>query len=65
MRLMLVCAIAARLPMPIESTAMITSICCQSNARSIRPLTSIRTAIANAASFGAAPMKSVIALGAP
>ena len=64
-RLMLVCAIAAKLPIAIDSTDMITSICCQSPARSISPFTSIRIIIANAASFGAAPMKSVIAFGAP
>ena len=65
MRLMLVCAIAARLPIAIDSTDRITSICCQSTARSSSPLTSRRIAIANAASLGAEPMNSVIAVGAP
>ena len=65
MRLMLVCAIAARLPSSIDATESTTSICCQSSASPDIPSTSRRIVIAKAASLGAPPTSSVIAVGAP
>ena len=65
MRLMFDCAIAVMLPIAMESSARSASICCQSCARPSSPFTSSRTAIANAASLGAEPITSVIAVGAP
>ncbi|MNV79538.1 hypothetical protein D3C71_1730950 [compost metagenome] len=65
MRLRLVWPMAARLPTssePIDSTA---SICCQSIANGSKPSTSSRIVMANAASFGAPPIISVMAVGAP
>ncbi len=65
MRFMLVCAIAARLPISIDPTASTTIICCQSTASPSMPSTSRRIVIAKAASFGAPAISSVTAVGAP
>ena len=65
MRLILVCAIAARLPRAIEPTDSTTSICCQSTAIPSMPSTKSRMVIANAASLGAPAISSVTAVGAP
>ena len=65
MRLRLVCAIAARLPMTSEATASTVSICCQSMASGSNPSTSKRITIPKAASLGAPPIIKVMAVGAP
>ena len=65
MRLMLVCATAARLPTSNEAIASSISICCQSSASGSIPSTSKRIRIAKAASLGAPPISSVTAVGAP
>ena len=65
MRFRLCCAIAAMLPIAIESTAISISISCQSCERTISPLPSMRMTIANAASFGALPISSATGVGAP
>ena len=49
MRLRLVWATAARLPISKEPTASTPSICCQSMAKGNRPCTKIRITIAKAA----------------
>ena len=65
MRLRLVCAMAATLPMMSEATASTASMGCQSPASGSRPSTSRRMAMAKAASLGALPMISVTEVGAP
>ena len=64
-RLRLVCATAARLPINKEPIASKTNICCQSSASGNKPSTSKRMHIAKAASCGAPPIISVTAVGAP
>src|SRR2546427_7664109 len=71
MRLMLLCAIAARLPIAMDSTDRTTSMSCHplgncgvSPESGCRAFTSNRMAIANAASLGPVLMKSVTAEGA-
>ena len=49
----------------MDSTAISTSICCQSGASAGNPFTRSRIAIAKAASFGPDPMISVTGVGAP
>ncbi|MOA65373.1 hypothetical protein D3C78_1917390 [compost metagenome] len=56
---------AVRLPMAIDSTARITSMPCQSATISPRPCTRMRITNTKAASFGAAPIISVIAVDEP
>ena len=65
MRFRLLCAMAARLPTSSEAMASTASICCQSMASGCSASTSRRMMIAKAASSGAAPISSVIAVGAP
>ncbi len=65
MRLMLVCAIAVRLPKASDSTASTISICCQSIAIDGSASTSRRMTMAKVASFGAPPSSSVTAVGEP
>ena len=65
MRLRLVWAIAARLPISNEAMASRASICCQSMARGNKPSTSKRMTKAKAASLGAPPISSVAEVGAP
>src|SRR5205823_11979588 len=72
MRLMLLCAIAARLPIAMDSSDRTTSMSCQplgncgvSPESGCSAFTSSRIAIANAASLGPVLMKSVTAEGAP
>src|SRR5256885_14668458 len=72
MRLMLVCAIAARLPIAMDSTERTTSMsgqplwnCGVSPESGYSAFTSSLIAIANAASWGPVLMKSVTAEGAP
>ena len=65
MRLILVWAMAAKLPMAIDSTARIINIICQSAEATSRPLTNTRMTTAKAASFGALAMSSVTEVGAP
>ena len=64
-RLMLVCEMAIRLPSTIDSTHRMISIPCQSIAVPCSAPESMRSVIANAAIFGAVPISSVIAVGAP
>jgi hypothetical protein len=56
---------AARLPTTSEPTASTISICCQSMASASMPSTSSRIVMAKAANFGAPPIISVTAVGAP
>ena len=65
MRFRFVWAMAARLPSTIEATDRNTIICCHSRPRPIMPSTSSRIVMANAASFGAAPIISVTPVGEP
>ena len=65
MRLMLVWAMAAKLPTAIDSTERISNMFCQSFETTSRPLTSTRMTMTKAASFGALAMISVTAVGAP
>ena len=65
MRLMFVCAMATTLPRTIDSSDRISSMPCQSKAIADSAPTSRRIMNANAASLGAAPMNSVIGVGAP
>ena len=67
MRFRLVCAIAVILPIASEATARITSICCHSAISCGTPSasTSMRMMKAKDASFGAVPINSVTAVGAP
>jgi hypothetical protein len=69
---MLLCAIAARLPIAMESTDRMMSMSCHplwncgvSPESGCRAFTSSRIAIANAASLGPVEMNSVTAEGAP
>ena len=55
MRFKLVCAMAAMLPIAIDSIAISTSIGCQSETRPPKPSTKSRITNANAAIFGAEP----------
>ena len=64
-RLMLVCEMAMTLPAIIDSSDRISSIPCQSNAIPASEPTRSRVMKPNAASFGADPTNSVIAVGAP
>jgi len=65
MRFRLLCAMATRLPSTSEATDSTTSICCHSGARPLKPSTSSRMVIANAANSGAPPIISVTGVGAP
>ena len=65
MRLILVWAIAARLPIIMDITARMMSIPCQSASIAPMPSTSKRMTKPNAASLGAEPIKSTTAVGAP
>ena len=64
-RLILVCAMAARFPINSDAIDKSISICCQSIAKGSRPSTNKRMVIANAANFGAPPIIKVTAVGAP
>ena len=64
-RLMFVCEIAIKLPSTIESTQRMISIPCQSTWAPCSAPESMRSVIANAAIFGAVPIRSVTAVGAP
>ena len=65
MRLRLACISAARLP--ITSDAVASAAISRRHSGSIgpKPVSSRRHAMPNTASFGAEPMNSVIAVGAP
>ena len=65
MRLRLVWAMAAKLPISKDDTAKTPSICCQSKASGCRPSTKMRKTMAKAASLGAPPIIKVTAVGAP
>ena len=65
MRLILVCAIAAKLPINSDATDSTMSICCQSKASGNKPSTNKRITIANAASLGAPAIIKVTPVGAP
>ena len=65
MRLMLVCAMAITLPSTIDSSESTISMPCQSNSQPCSATPSRRSMNANAASFGAVPISSVTAVGAP
>ena len=58
-------AMAMMLPKSIDNSDRTSSMPCQSNASADSEPTSSRMAKANAASFGAEPMNSVTAVGAP
>ena len=66
MRLMFVCAIATRLPIPSDSTHSTISMSRQPPSCSgPKPSLSTRQISANDASFGTEPMNSVTGVGAP
>jgi hypothetical protein len=65
MRLRLVCATAAKLPISKEEMDKTINICCQSTAKGNKPSTNKRMVMANAANFGAPPIIKVTAVGAP
>ena len=65
MRLRLLWATATMLPMASDSTAKMTSICCQMGASSMVASPSRRNSSAKAPSLGPAATSSVAAVGAP
>ena len=65
MRLRLVWAIAAKLPINKEPMAKTANICCQSKAKGNKPSTNKRIKMAKAANLGAPPIMRVAEVGAP